>query len=163
MYTPSVALISTFVLLVLMSSYFSATETAFSSLNRIRLIDLEKNGNKKAALALKLYNNYDNLLSTILIGNNMVNISAASIAAILFIDAFGDIGATLSTVVTTVIVLTFGEVIPKTLTKDSPERFAMLSSPVIRLLMIVFKPLNFLFSLIKKLCLNSLTLAAKKA
>ncbi len=127
------------------SAYFSATETAFSSLNKIRLKTMAET-NKRAALALKLSENYDKLLASILIGNNIVNITATSVATILFVKHFGNIGATLSTIVMTVLVLIFGEVSPKSIAKDSPERFAMFSAPFMRCLMFILTPLNFLFS-----------------
>ena len=106
------------VVCVAMSAYFSATETAFSSLNKTRLKMLADNGNKRAALALRLSENYDKLISTILIGNNIVNIMVASIGTLLFVDLYGDIGATVSTVVVTIVVLMFGEITPKSIAKD---------------------------------------------
>ena len=138
------------VICVAMSAYFSATETAFSSLNKTRLKMLADNGNKRAALALKLSENYDKLISTILIGNNIVNIMVASIGTLLFVDLYGDIGATVSTVVVTIVVLIFGEITPKSIAKDAPERFALFSAPFIRLWIWVLTPLNFLFSKWKK-------------
>ena len=134
-----------------MSAYFSATETAFSSLNKTRLKVLADNGNKRAALALKLSENYDRLISTILIGNNIVNITIASIGTLLFVALYGDIGATISTVVVTLVVLLFGEITPKSIAKDTPERFAMFSAPFIRLWIWALTPLNFLFTQCKKL------------
>lgn len=150
---PDGAITKIFILifLILMSAYFSATETAFSSLNRTKLKTLAEKGNKSATRALRLSEKYDRLLSTILIGNNIVNISAASIATILFIDLCGNIGATVSTIVTTVVVLIFGEITPKSIAKDCAEKFAMFSSPLLQLLIYLFMPLNFLFSLWKKL------------
>ena len=137
--------------LVILSAYFSATETAFSALNKTRLKTMAENGNKKAQLALDLSEDYDRLISTILIGNNIVNIAASSIATVMFIGIYKDMGATISTIVITVIVLIFGEITPKSIAKDSPERFAMFSSPLIRILIFLLTPLNFLFSLWKKL------------
>ena len=136
---------------VAMSAYFSATETAFSSLNKTRLKVLADDGNKRAALALRLAENYDRLISTILIGNNIVNISVASIGTLLFVELYGDAGATISTVVVTVVVLIFGEITPKSIAKDMPERFAMFSAPFIHLWIWVLTPLNFLFSQWKRL------------
>ena len=138
------------VICVAMSAYFSATETAFSSLNKTRLKMLADNGNKRAALALRLSENYDTLISTILIGNNIVNIMVASIGTLLFVDIYGDIGATVSTAVVTIVVLIFGEITPKSIAKDAPERFALFSAPFIRLWIWVLTPLNFLFSKWKK-------------
>ena len=134
-----------------LSAYFSATETAFSSANTTRLRTLAEKGNKNAALALKLLEQYDRLLSTILIGNNIVNIATASIGTVLFVRHYGDAGATISTVVVTVVVLIFGEISPKSIAKDCAEKCAMLSAPVLRVLIWVLMPLNLLFSLWKKL------------
>ena len=136
---------------VVLSAYFSATETAFSSLNKTRLKTIAEKGNKKAQLALNLSDNYDKLISTILIGINIVNILLASLGTVVFVNLYGDIGATISTAVVTVIVLIFGEISPKSIAKDCPERFAMFSSPMIKTLIFLFTPLNFLFSLWKKL------------
>lgn len=141
----------TIVIFVALSAYFSATETAFSSLNRVRLKNLAKNGNRRAALVLQLSDDYDKLLSTILVGNNIVNIATAAVGTALFIRLYGDIGATISTIVVTIVVLIFGEISPKSLAKESPERFAMFAAPLLRLLLIVLTPVNFLFSLWKKL------------
>lgn len=137
--------------LILMSGYFSATETAFLSCNKTRLRTMAEKGNKRAALVNKLNESYDRLLSTILIGNNIVNLTAASIGTILFVRLYGDIGATVSTAVMTVLVLIFGEITPKNVAKDCPEKFAMFSAPIIRVLIWIFTPLNFLFGLWKKL------------
>ena len=142
------------VVLILFSAYFSATETAFSSLNKTRLKTLAEKGNKRAKRALALAENYDALLSTILVGNNIVNIAASSLSTLLFVGlCMGDsnMGAALSTVVITVAVLIFGEVTPKSIAKDSPESFAMFSAPLIRILSILLYPINQLFSLWKKL------------
>ena len=136
---------------LLLSAYFSATETAFSSANTTRLRTLAEKGSGGAALALKLLEQYDRLLSTILIGNNIVNIATASIGTVLFVRHYGDAGATISTVVVTVVVLIFGEISPKSIAKDCAERCAMLSAPILRVLIWVLMPLNLLFSLWKKL------------
>ena len=137
---------------VIMSGYFSATETAFSSLNRTRLKAMAENGSKKADLTLRLADNYDKLISTILIGNNIVNIAVASIGTIVFSKLLGqELGAAVSTAVVTVAVLIFGEITPKSLAKDHPEKFAMFSAPIIKWLVWFFTPLNFLFSQWKKL------------
>ena len=136
---------------LMLSAYFSATETAFSSANSTRLKTLAEKGNKRAALVCKLLERYDRLLSTILIGNNIVNIATASIGTVLFVKHYGDAGATISTVVVTVVVLIFGEISPKSIAKDSAETCAMLSAPVLQVLIWVFTPLNAVFSLWKKL------------
>lgn len=136
---------------IIMSAYFSATETAFSSLNRIRMKNMAEKGNKKACLVMKLSENYDSLLSTILIGNNIVNIASASLAAVLFVKLLGDeVGPGVSTAVTTVVVLIFGEVSPKSIAKESPEKFAMFSAPFLHMLMVLLTPFNFLFRQWKK-------------
>lgn len=150
----SITLLVIIVCCVLMSAYFSATETAFSTFNKIRMKTMAEDGNKKAAKVLKLADNYDTLLSTILIGNNIVNILASSLATVLFVNLLsGDtnLATTISTVVMTVAVLIFGEISPKNIAKESPEKFAMFSAPIIGFLVIVFTPLNFIFRLWKKL------------
>ena len=137
---------------IIMSAYFSATETAFSSLNRIRVKNMADKGNRKAALVMKLSDNYDILLSTILIGNNIVNITSASLATVLFVKMLGDdIGPGVSTAVTTVIVLIFGEISPKSIAKESPESFALFSAPLLNVFTKVLSPFNFLFGQWKKL------------
>ncbi len=139
------------VLFVVLSAYFSATETAFSSLNKTRLKALSDKGDKKAAAALKTAENYDKLLSTILIGNNIVNIALASMGTVLFVDLLGKKGSAVSTIVITVVVLIFGEITPKSIAKDFPERFAIFSTPIIKAFITVLTPLNFVFSSWKKL------------
>lgn len=137
---------------IMMSAYFSATETAFSSLNRIRVKNMAEKGDRRAALVLKMSENYDVLLSTILIGNNIVNIASASLATVLFVRFLGnEAGASVSTIVTTIVVLIFGEVSPKSIAKESPERFAMFSAPILRIFVLVLKPFNFFFIQWKKL------------
>lgn len=140
------------VLCVVMSAYFSATETAFSSLNRIRIKNLADKGNKSAALVAKISEQYDSMLSTILIGNNVVNIGCSSLATVLCLKWLGeDLGPSVSTIVTTVVVLIFAEISPKSIAKESPEKFAMFSAPFLQILIIVLTPFNYLFGLWKKL------------
>ncbi|HIQ76144.1 MAG TPA: HlyC/CorC family transporter [Candidatus Faecousia excrementipullorum] len=140
------------VICIILSGYFSATETAFSSLNKTRIKYMAEKGSKRAKRTLQLADNYDKLIATILIGNNIVNITTASIGTLLFVDLMGqELGATVSTVVVTIVVLIFGEITPKSIAKDYPERFAMFSAPMIGALLWLFTPLNFLFSLWKKL------------
>lgn len=140
--------------LVLLSSFFSATETAFSSLSTAKMKTL-CDSNKKAKLVLKLSEDYNKLLTTILVGNNVVNIALASISTVLFIKYFGDSGATFSTVTTTIVVLIFGEITPKSLAKESPEKFSLFAAPIINFLEIVFTPINYVFSLWKNLLSKS--------
>ena len=108
-------------------------------------------GDKKAKDVLEISDNYDNLLSTILVGNNLVNIAISSIATVMFLELYPKYGATIATAVATVIVLIFGEISPKSLAKESPERFAMFSAPIIRFFMLILKPINWIFSCWKKL------------
>ena len=137
---------------VMLSAYFSATETSFTSLNRIRMKNMAEKGDKRAELVLKLLENFDKLLSTILVGNNIVNIGLSSLATVLFIKLLGgDSGATVSTIVTTIVVLIFGEVSPKSIAKESPETIAKFSAPFLHILMIMLTPVTFLFSQWKKL------------
>ena len=139
------------VVCLVFSAYFSATETAFTSLNRIRMKNLANEGNQRAKKVLELEDRYDNLLSTILIGNNLVNIACSSVATVLFVQIAAEYGATLSTIVTTIVVLIFGEISPKSLAKEHPEGFAAFSAPIINVIMILLTPFNFLFSQWKKL------------
>ena len=134
------------IFLVIMSAYFSATETAFSSLNKTRLKTLIEKGNKRAELTYNLSENYDKLISTILIGNNIVNIAVASIGTVLFVKYYGDMGATISTIVITVAVLIFGEITPKSIAKNNPEGFAMFAAPLLRIFIWLFAILNVLFT-----------------
>ncbi len=123
----------------------------FSSLNRIRIKNLAEKGNQRAALVLHLSENYDSLLSTILIGNNIVNIASASLATMIFVGPWEEAGPSVSTAVTTVVVLIFGEVSPKSIAKESPEAFALFSAPILRVFLVLLTPFNFLFGQWKKL------------
>ena len=105
------------IICVMFSAFFSASETAFTTLNRIRLKTEAEAGDSRAALVLSIAENYDKMLSTILIGNNIVNIASASLATIVFTHVLGDAGVSVSTAVMTVIVLIFGEISPKNLAK----------------------------------------------
>ena len=148
----SIGMIAAMVVMVICSAYFSATETAFTSLNRIRLKSKADAGNRRAARALELVDKYDNLLSTILVGNNIVNLTASSLSTLFFTVGLKlQNGAVIATAVITVVVLIFGEVSPKSMAKEAPEQFAMFSAPMMRVLMVVLTPVNILFSLLKKL------------
>ena len=148
----SITLLVALIVLIAFSAFFSASETAFSSLNQIRLKSRAEDGDTSAARVLAMAEKYDKLLSTILIGNNIVNIAAASIGTIIFTKMLGaERGATVSTMVLTVVVLIFGEVTPKSLAKEMPETVATAVAPVLSLLMLVFTPLTWLFSQWKKL------------
>lgn len=143
-------LIIVLIILVTLSAYFSASETAFSTLNRIRIKNLAST-NKRAALTLSLYEDYDKILSTILIGNNIVNIASASIATIVFTQYFTKNGVTISTVVMTIIVLIFGEISPKSIAKENAESFAMFSAPFLKFFTIILSPFNYAFMGLKVL------------
>ena len=148
----SIAMIVGLVFCVIMSGYFSATETAFTSLNRVRLKSWADGGDQRAARTLALAEDYDKLLSTLLIGNNIVNNVATTIGAVLFIHLIDEVtGPTVSAIVLTVVILIFGEVSPKSLAKESPERFAMFATPLLGVLRTVLTPLNFLFTQWKRL------------
>ena len=147
----SIPLLLAMVILVILSGFFSASETAYSSLNQIRLKSRADSGDQKAAQILALSERYDSLLSTILIGNNIVNIALASIGTVFFTGLLGGAsGPTVSTAVITVTVLIFGEITPKSMAKEMPEKFASFSAPVLHALIMVFTPVNFLFSAWKK-------------
>lgn len=147
----SISSILILVLLITMSAYFSATETAYSSLNKIKLKSIANKGNKKAKLALELSEKYDSVISTILIGNNIVNIATASLATVLFTKLLGSSGVTVSTIVMTILILIFGEISPKSIAKDIPESFAIFSAPLLNVFCIILKPVNHIFCLWKKL------------
>ncbi len=131
--------------LIMMSAYFSASETAFFSMNKIRIKNMAADGNKRARLVLKLVEDYDKLLSSLLIGNNIVNIASSSLATVLFVKWVGDAGVSVSTAVMTLLVLIFGEITPKSIAKNSPEAFAMFSAPILKFIATILTPVNFIF------------------
>ncbi len=138
------------------SAFFSGTETAFTSFNRTKMKNLAAEGNKKAELALNLSENYDKMLTTLLVGNNIVNILLSSMGTVFFMQLLletklENLYTTISTAVITVVVLIFGEISPKSLAKEHAEGYAMGVAPFIKVLMIVLTPVNFIFSLWKKL------------
>lgn len=138
-------------LLVLLSAFFSATEIAFSSLNPIKLKNLVASGNKRAHFTLKLSEDFDKILTTILVGNNIVNIASASLSTVIFVKYWGDLGVTLSTIVMTVVVLIFGEISPKSIAKRIPEKFAMTVAPILQFFIWVLYPISIIFTGIQKL------------
>ena len=146
----SIGIIVALVLLVIASAYFSATETAFSSLNKIRLRNMADDGNRKAEATLRQAEDFDRLLSTLLVGNNIVNITAATLGTVFFTKLNHEYGATISTVVLTLVILTFGEISPKTIAKEHAERWAMTATPLLRVLSVLLRPLTIFFSLIQK-------------
>lgn len=139
------------IVLVMFSAYFSGTEAAFMSASRIRLKNAAGNGNRKASLVMELTDKFDKVISTLLIGNNIVNILASSIATVLFTTYFPTYGVTISTIVMTVIVLIFGEICPKSLAKQRPEAIATASAPIFRGIMFLLTPLTLIFSPVSKL------------
>ena len=138
------------VLLLILSGIFSATETAFTSVSKIKMKNLASDDNESAELVLEITENFDKFLTTILIGNNIANIATTSIATLLFIEIYGKYGATISTVVVTVLVLVFGEISPKNIAKDKAEGISLFMAPIVKVLMILFTPLNWLFGVWKK-------------
>jgi putative hemolysin len=140
--------------LMVLSAFFAATETAFTSINRIKIKNLANDGNHKARRVVKLSEQYDNLLSTILIANNIVNIAATSIATVLFINLYGAYGPTIATIFSAVIILVFGEITPKTVAKEVPEKFSMFAAPIISTIMLIMTPITFFFAVLKKVSIK---------
>ena len=140
----SIGLILALIVLVALSAFFSATETAYMSLNRVRIKNMATDGDRRARRVMKLLDSYDRLLATVLIGNNIVNISSASIATVLFVSFFKNNGATVSTVVMTLVVLIFGEITPKSLAKEAADSFALKVAGPVTVLNTLFFPLSFL-------------------
>ncbi|MCL2609680.1 MAG: hemolysin family protein [Treponema sp.] len=130
--------------LLLMGTYFSATEMAFASLNRARIKHLAESGHKRAKLVLQLHEKFDELITTLLICNNGVALTSATVSAFLFVRLIGEAGPVVSTIVITIIVVVFTDDLPKSLAKQSPEKFALFASPLLKLLIILLKPISFL-------------------
>ncbi len=144
--------IAIMIVMLVFSAYFSSTETAFSSLNKTKIKTLADKGNKKAEKVLDLSEKYDKLLSTILIGNNIVNIILSSICTVFCINLLNnnqELGTTVATIATTIVVLLVGEITPKSLAKRFPEKFAMFSASIIKFLMVVLTPLSVIFGGVK--------------
>ena len=142
------------VILIALSAFCSCIETAFSCANNIRLKKFADAGNKKAKVALYIINNYDKALTAILILNNIVNLGCSSLATVVCLELFGDYGAAISTGATTLLVLTFGEVIPKCLGKEKSDSISMAVARILKAIMIVLTPFIFIFSKIKTLALK---------
>ncbi|MDO4516412.1 MAG: hemolysin family protein [Bacillota bacterium] len=149
-----IAITVALVILVFLSAWFSSTETAFSSVNKIRLKSKAEDGNLRAQKALALLEQYDKLLSCILIGNNIVNLTAASLGTVLFTKLYPAYGPAISTAVLTVVVLIFGEITPKTMAKDKPETFCMRAVPILRVLLFLLTPLHLFFGLFSRLAMK---------
>ena len=148
--------------LVGFSAFFSACEMAFSSLNRIKLKNLADKS-KRARLALKLLDVYDKLLSTVLIGNNVVNIASTALATALFINLFGARGVSIATFLMTFLVLVFGDITPKTLAKEIPELTALRNAPLLRVFVWIFTPFNYLSAKWKKILIKIFTVKADRS
>lgn len=149
----SILSITAIVILVLFSAFFSATETAFLSFNKIKMKTAAQDGDKKAQKILNLFEKYDKLISTILIGNNIVNIAASSIATVLCIKLLDNSpnAPTIATIVTTIVVLICGEITPKRIAKEIPDKITVIFYPLISFLTIILTPLSFLLNLWQKL------------
>ncbi len=139
------------VVLIALSAWCSSTETAYSSVNKVRLKSKAEDGNTRAKLALDHLAQYDKLLSCILIANNIVNLTAATLSTILFTKLFPIYGPAISTILLTVLVLIFGEITPKSLAKDQAERVCMSAAPILRVVLLVFTPLHMFFGLFYRL------------
>ncbi len=137
------------VILIIFSAFFSSAETAFSSLNKVKLKSMAQGKkSKKIERTVKLAENFDIVLSTLLIGNNVVNIASTSIATLFFTGLLGDnsdLGATVSTIVMTIVVLIFGEITPKNFAKEMAESYAILIAPIVKFFVFLFYPLNMFF------------------
>ncbi|MDO4500164.1 MAG: hemolysin family protein [Erysipelotrichaceae bacterium] len=139
-------IIITLIILIFFSGFFSAAETAFSSLNKIRLKYLATNGTPKALKTLELAEDFSTVLTTVLVGNNIVNIVSTSLATVLFISIFKENGALISSIVMTILVLIFGEITPKTLAKAQPEKFAIAITPFISFFIGLLTPFTMIFN-----------------
>lgn len=148
----SLLLIGLFVLCVIFSGYFSASESGFARMNKIRMKNRADDGDRKAKNAMYISNNHDKALTAILIGNNIVNIGAAAIGTLLMTEWLTnfdpDTITLITTLVTTVIIFIFGEMIPKTFANDRPDAMSRFSAGILRMIMTILKPLVFLFNLI---------------
>jgi len=138
------------VVLILFSAFFSASETAVSTFNRIRLKKQAQDGNRKAQRTLKIADQYDKALSTILIGNNIVNIASSTIATIIATAFFGAYGALVSTVVMTFLILTFGEILPKSYAMQHSDNMALRLSGLLGFFVKLLTPFSFFFTQLNK-------------
>ena len=136
--------------LLVMSALFSSMETAFSSVNKIRLKHEASNGNKKAERALNIAENFDKALTSILVGNNIVNILSSSLGTVIFTKIFGTAGVAISTAVMTVLVLIFGEIIPKSFAKQNAEKCALAFAGILGGIMFILTPISAIFSQLQK-------------
>lgn len=137
------------IILIIMSAVFSGSEMAFSSVNKIRLKNYASQGNKRAEKALKIANKFDDALTTILIGNNIVNILSTSISTVLFTQILGSGGVGAATVVMTILVLIFGEITPKSYAKSHAESVALFMAEPLWILIKLMTPVVFFFKYFK--------------
>ncbi len=142
------------VLLIMLSAFFSATETAFSFVNKIRIQQKAESGDKTAKKVLYIINHFDNALTAILVCNNVVNLGCSSIATVLCLNLFGDMGSAIATGATTLLVLTFGEILPKCLAKEHCDSYSVKVAGILKVMIIVLTPIIFIFSMLKKLALK---------
>ncbi|MBQ7009646.1 MAG: HlyC/CorC family transporter [Ruminococcus sp.] len=146
--TQNIGRIIIIIITIVFSALFSSCETAFSSVNKIRLKNYAAQGNKRAEKALKIANSFEDALTTVLVGNNIVNITMASVGTILFTSLFGSKGVGISTAVITVLVLIFGEVLPKSFAKQNAEKLALIFAGPLSALIFIFKPIVLFFNLL---------------
>ena len=139
---------------MIFSALFSSCETAFSSVNKIRLKNYAAQGDKRAEKALKIANSFEDALTTVLVGNNIVNITMASVSTVLFTTLFGSGAVGISTAVTTVLVLIFGEILPKSYAKENAERLSLFFAGPLSFLIILFKPIIFIFNKLASILKN---------
>lgn len=139
-----------FVLLMIGSAYFSGTEISLASVNRIHMMSRADKGVKSAERVLRILDNFDEALSVLLIGNNIVNIGCATLATVIATEIWGTRAVTLSTVVTTVVIFIFGEMLPKCFARSCNERFAETVSASLLFLMKLLKPLSLFFTSVSK-------------
>ncbi|MDR2543826.1 MAG: hemolysin family protein [Treponema sp.] len=148
-YSYHLPLVISLIVLLGFSAFFSACEMAFSSLNRIKLKKLAEKS-RRARLALKMLETYDKVLSTVLIGNNAVNVAASALATVLLIGIFGTTGVSLATLMMTVILMLFCDISPKVIAKEAPELTALRAAPLLRFFVFILTPINYLTTVWKK-------------
>lgn len=144
-------LILVLVALIAFSAFFSASETAISTINRVRMRNNADEGNKRAALVLKMADDYDKTLSTILVGNNIVNTASATLSTMLFTNWFGASGVGIATLVATIVILIFGEILPKSLAKEWADSFSLVIIYPLRAIMFILTPVVYIFIGLKRL------------
>ncbi|MBL4726922.1 MAG: HlyC/CorC family transporter [Rhizobiaceae bacterium] len=132
--------------LIVLSAFFSGSETALTAVSRSRMHQLAKKGDKRASLVINLIEKRDRLIGALLIGNNLVNILASALATSFFINFYGESGVVIATVVMTVVVVVFAEVMPKSWAITNADKFATSVSPIVRIIVLVFSPLTYVMA-----------------